>query len=100
MEPLGAPWVPLAPKNDQRGTRERVTQCVSDKKASLGAQKGAVLRLEIESKTVLISGPEKVNDIEAQKLAKRSLGTSKIKEFHWRGCYFLVFTLFSCESIF
>ena len=57
------------------------------------------MRLEIESKIVLISGPEKVNDIEAQKLAKRTLGTSKIKEINLRGCYFLVFTLFSCESI-
>ena len=75
MEAFGAPWVPLAPKNDQRGTQERFTQCVSDKNASLGAQKGAVLRLEIKSKLIMISGDEKVVGIDGQRLPNRSRGT-------------------------
>ena len=64
------------------------------------SSKGSLLEIKIEPKIKLISEAPKIVVIEAQKLAKRTLGTSKIKEIHWRGCYFPVFTLFSCESIF
>ena len=52
------------------------------------SQNGGQLRLKIESKIVLISGAEKVVDLEAQKLEKRTLGTSKTSQIHWRGCKF------------
>ena len=58
------------------------------------------MRLKSESKIVLISGAEKVVDLEAQKLEKRTFGTSKTSQIHWRGCDFQLVALFSDDSLF
>ena len=49
---------------------------------------------------MLISGAEKVVDLDAPKLAKRTLGISKVIEIHWRGHDFQGFALFSHGSLF
>ena len=69
------------------------------KNEALRGQNGAVLRLNIESEFVLISGAEKVVHWEAQKVEERSLGTSKTSKIHWRGCHFKVFALFGHGSV-
>ena len=58
------------------------------------------MRLKIESKIIVISEAEKVVDLEAQKLEKKSLGTSKINEIPRRGCDFQGFALFSHGPVF
>ena len=58
------------------------------------------MRLEIESKIELMSGAEEVVDLVAQKLEKRTLGTSRIKESHWSGGDIQGFALFSHGPLF
>ena len=67
-------------------------------KGSQRGQKRTFLRLRIESKFALIYGAEQVGDLEAHKLEKRTLGTSKIIEINLRSCEFQGFALFSHGS--
>ena len=70
----------------KEGPRNPITQCMLCHFVVPRAQKGAVLRLKNESEIELISGAEKVLHIDAPRLANRTLGTSKVKEIHRRGC--------------
>ncbi len=63
-------------------------------------QKGVRFEAKIESTIVLISGVEKVGDPEGPRVAKWTLGTSKIKQIHWSGCQFQLFAFFSWKALF
>ena len=93
LERLGSPWDPSVVKTCQRGSQD-----------PSGGQKwsrnGGHWRLKIESKIVLISGAEKVVDLEAQKLEKRTLGTSKTSQIHWRCYNFQTFAFSSGKPLF
>ena len=77
--PKGAQKGASDPKLSQEGPRTPPVQWWSDFLEAKRAQKGAVLRLKIEPKIVLDSGAEKVVNIDAPRLANRTLGTSSAK---------------------
>ena len=89
----------MGPKITKVGPGTPSGQNVVSHTASKRLKRGGVLRLKIEPKIVLDSGVEKVVHSDAPKLAKWTLGTSKINQIHWRGSEFQLFALFSCDSL-
>ena len=79
MVPRGSPGGPFGPKRLQKGVR---------------------FEAKIESTIELFSGVGKVGDPESPRVAKRTLGTSKIKQIPCRGGQFQLFAFFGRKAFF